>query len=596
VSQLATKNVVVKSPLNLRRFMPLFGVASLGLVWGGFELYHTDRVLPGVTAAGVDVGGLTQLEVVQALRDAKLAVPVVAVQAGDQTMRVQAAELGWRLDFDGMAQSAFQIGRDGEFLDNLAKRFGGDKNVPLAAKVDPKTFRNRLSSLALPFEVAAKDAALVLTQNKYVIREDQDGQGVDFENAVQAFRTNPLLTNLELSITDVSAAIQANSLAELANQANSILRPLKLAYPTPNTGKALARTLTVAEVANLFFVEKTGLRLDEKAIGETLRAVSNRFDQDPRDARYARQGANLVRQASKDGYALDMVEAKKVMAEAILDPNLLDVQLPVAITKPKVSTESIPDPKTLTLLSSSSTRYYGSSRERVMNAAIAVAKLDGYVVPKGEVFSFNGAVGEISAETGFVEGLIISGGRTQKGVGGGVCQASTTAFAALYKAGLPIVERNQHSYKVRWYDDVLGLDAAVYYPSLDLKMRNNTPGPIVVRASSNGASMNIQLYGVSDGRKVGVSSARVLRRTPHPPARTIFNSSLPAGTSKQVDYAVDGYHVNVVRTINGQSEGLYTVYRPWQAIFEVGPSLRPRVTNNVSRVNTSTVKPANAVR
>ena len=596
MSQFATKNVVVKSPLSLRQFMPLLGLTALGLAWGGFELYHTDRVLPGVTAAGVAVGGLTQPEAVEALRDAKLAVPVVAVQAGDQTMRVQAAELGWRLDYDGMAQSALQIGRNGEFFDNLAKRFTGNKSVSLAAKVDPKTFRTRLSSLAAPFEVAPKDAALVLTQNKYVIRKDRDGQGVDFENAVQAFAANPLLTNLELNISDVPAAIQAESLSELANQANSILRPLKLAYPTPNTGLGLSKTLSIAEVANLFFVEKTGLRLDEKAIGETLRLVSSRFDQTPQDARYNRQGANLVRQASKDGYALNLIEAKKVLAEAILDPNLPEVQLPVAITKPKVSTESIPDPKTLTLLSSSTTNYYGSSRERVTNASVAARKLDGYVVPAGENFSFNGAVGDISPETGFVEGLIISGGRTVKGVGGGVCQASTTAFAALYRAGLPIIERNQHSYKVVWYNDVLGLDAAVYYPSLDLKMRNNTPSPIVVRATTVGASMTVQLYGVSDGRKVAVSKARVLRRTPHPPAKTVFNSRLPAGVSKQVDYAVDGYNVNVTRTINGQSESLYTAYRPWQAVFEVGPTFRPRVTTNAPRSNISTVKPAKAVR
>jgi hypothetical protein len=108
--------------------------------------------------------------------------------------------------------------------------------------------------------------------------------------------------------------------------------------------------------------------------------------------------------------------------------------------------------------------------------------------------------------------------------------------------------------------------------------------------------MTVQLYGVSDGRKVAVSKARILRRTPHPPAKTVFNSRLPAGTRKQVDYAVDGYNVNVTRTINGQSESLYTAYRPWQAVFEVGPTFRPRVLTNASRSNTSTVKPANAVR
>ncbi len=590
------KPVIKTTNKNTRVWMPLVGIAALGTAWGGFELYHADRILPGVSAAGINIGGQTSSEAKATLQAAKLAAPVIAVQAGDQTLRVQGPELGWRVDYDGMVAGAMQIGRSSDALGNIAKRFSGDKNVVLAAKVDPKTFRNRLSSLAEPFAIAPKDAALVFTDNKYVIRQDKDGQGVDFENAVKAFSANPLLTNLELNISDIPAQIQAESLQTLANQANSILRPLKLTYPTPSAAQALAKTLSSAQVANLFFVERQGLRIDEKAIADTLRGVSSAFDQEAADARYYRQGGQLLRRPSKDGYALNLGEAKKLLATAILEPNTPEVQLPVVVTTPAVTTKSLPDPKTLALLSSSTTRYYGSSRERVLNAAIAANKLDGYVVPAGDTFSFNEAVGEISRATGFVEGLIISGGRTAKGVGGGVCQASTTAFSALYRAGLPIVERNQHSYKVRWYDDVMGLDAAVYYPSLDLKMQNNTPGPLVVRASTSGASMTIQLYGVSDGRKVGVSRARILRRTPHPPTRTIFNSSLPPGVSKQVDYAVDGYNVNVVRSINGQAESLYTAYRPWQAVYEVGPSFRPRVRPAASRLRTnsnrSTVRPA----
>jgi vancomycin resistance protein YoaR len=593
VSQTAIAKTANQTKPN-RLWMPLLGVAVLGAGWGGFELYHSQRILPGIVVAGVPVGGMTQDEAVQALRDAKLPIPVVAVRAGDQTMRVQAAEFGWRMDYGGMVDSAYAIGRDAGLFENIGKRFMGNKSVALSAKVDPKTFRSRLSSLAQPFAVVPKDAALVLTENRYIIRPDVDGQGVDFENAIKAFRNNPMLTDLELNIQDVPATIQAQSLEELATQANSVLRPLTLTYPTPSQGRTNSRTLSSADMANLFFVEKTGLRLDEKAIADVLRAVSSRFDQAPQDARYVRQDGNLVRRPSVDGYALDLAAAKKSLAAAVLDPNLAQLPLPVVVTQPKVSTESIPDPKTLAVLSSSTTRYGGSSRERVLNAAIAANKLDGYVVPQGEVFSFNGAVGEISESTGFVEGLIISGGRTQKGVGGGVCQASTTAFAALYKAGLPVVERNQHSYKVRWYDDVMGLDAAVYYPSLDLRMTNNTPGPIVIRASTSGSTMTVSLLGVSDGRKVAVSKARILRRTPHPPAKTVFNSRLPAGVSKQVDYAVDGYNVNVVRTINGQSESLYTAYRPWQAVFEVGPSRVRPATVRPSTQRPNTLRPAAA--
>jgi vancomycin resistance protein YoaR len=590
---------VIRPSVNRRVIWPIAGVAALGAAWGGFELYHSNRALPGVVAAGIPIGGLTLPEAVAKLRSAKLEPPVIAVKAGQQTIKVLAPELGWRADFEGTVKTAMEIGRNSDFITNVSKRFDGNKTADLQAKVDPKTFRNRLDALAKPFEIPAQNAALVLASGQYTIRADKTGRGIDFENAVKAFQTNPLLRNLELTVTDLPAAIKQADLEELKTQANAVLRPLKLIYPAP-TGKApLSKTLQQNEVANLFFVEQRGLRIDEKAVGETLRGISNSFDRDARDARYVRQGGAFVKRESRDGYAMDIATAKKELRTAILESNTAEVKLPVVITPAKITSASIPDPKSLTLLGSSTTRYYGSSFERVTNAAIAAAKLDGYVVPAGETFSFNEAVGEISRATGFVEGLIISGGRTAKGVGGGVCQASTTAFAALYRAGLPVVERNQHSYKVRWYDDVLGLDAAVYYPNLDLRMKNDTPGPLLVRSTSKGATMTVQLYGVSDGRKVGVSRPRILSRTPHPPARTVFNGSLPFGARKQVDYAVDGYRVTVGRSISkpsgANSETLFTNYRPWRAIYEVGPTYRAPVIPRANRVSPASSAPIRTV-
>jgi vancomycin resistance protein YoaR len=90
---------------------------------------------------------------------------------------------------------------------------------------------------------------------------------------------------------------------------------------------------------------------------------------------------------------------------------------------------------------------------------------------------------------------VISAGRTVKGVGGGVCQASTTAFRALYKAGLPVLERNQHAYRVHWYDPLIGLDAAVYQPSLNLRMQNDTSGPLLIRTETLPGRTTVRVYG-----------------------------------------------------------------------------------------------------
>ncbi len=583
--------------MNPRLLLPLAGVAALGVGWGGFELYHAPRILPGVVAAGVPVGGLTPAEAAARLKGQPVKVPVVRVKAGDRTLNLNATELGWHPDFAATSQIAYQIGRDGNVLENFGRRFTGNKSLPLSVKVDAKTFRNRLESLAEPFQIVAKSAALVFADGKYLIRSDVSGRNLDFAAAVGQFTADPSLTELNLTVTDVEASTKKADLEPLAAQANAVLRPLALQYTPLGTPKNFTRTLSTSEVANLFFVKRDGLEVDKKAVAAVLARVSNAYDQDAANARYVRSGGSLNKRPSRDGYKLDVTSAQKLLEDEVLRPEATAVVLPVIVSKPRISDDALPQMKNLKLLATGYTRYYGSPRARVANVSIAASKLDGYVVPAGQQFSFNDAVGEISAETGFVEGLVISAGRTQKGVGGGVCQASTTTFNALYRAGLPVVERNQHSYKVHYYDDVAGRDAAVYYGALDLRMTNNTPGPLLVRASTSGSTMTVQVYGVSDGRKVTLLPPRTLSRTPAPPARTVFNASLPAGVRTQVDWSADGYLVTATRVVTDasgakQSDTLTTRYRPWRAIYEVGPSraVRPavKVAAPVSRKPAST--------
>jgi vancomycin resistance protein YoaR len=558
--------------------LSLTGVAALGLGWGGFELYHAGRILPGVQAAGVNVGGLTVEEATSKLQASSLNVPVIRVSAGAQSTNVNATELGWRADYTATAQAAYQVGRDGAALENIGKRFTSGKSVDLIAKVDPKTFTARLETLAQPFEVAPKPAAIVFADGRYVVRADQSGRGLDFSTAAKAFADDPTLTALRLEVTDVPASPTKADLQPLAAQANAVLRPLTLRYTPLETGDTVRqRVLSAGEVANLFFVKRDGLSVDKTAVSAMLKRIANAYDQDARSARYVRGGGGLQARAAQDGYALDLKAAQSLLETEVLRPETSSLNLPVKVTKPLIANTDLPQMADLKLLATGYTRYYGSSAARVANVTIAAGKLDGYVVPAGDNFSFNDAVGEISEETGFVEGLVISQGRTTKGVGGGVCQASTTTFNALYRAGLPVVERNQHSYKVRYYDDVMGRDAAVYYGSLDLRMKNDTPGPLLVRASTKGATMTVQVYGVSDGRKVSLSAPRILSRTPAPPPVTEFNAALPAGARTQVDWAVDGYVITAARTVTraggaAQTDVMTTRYRPWRAVYQVGPA------------------------
>ena len=142
--------------------------------------------------------------------------------------------------------------------------------------------------------------------------------------------------------------------------------------------------------------------------------------------------------------------------------------------EPAVNMHKIDQMGVKELVAQGTTSFKGSSPDRVHNITIASKSVDNSVVPPGVVFSFNQAVGDVSAETGYKDLLIIWGDRTAIGVGGGLCQVSTTVFRAAYYGGFPFEERWNHGYVVGWYGQP-GLDATVYTPDVDFKISATPP-------------------------------------------------------------------------------------------------------------------------
>ena len=126
--------------------------------------------------------------------------------------------------------------------------------------------------------------------------------------------------------------------------------------------------------------------------------------------------------------------------------------LPGQVITPTVSSKDLPALGIKELIGTGTSTFVGSTQERATNIRVAANLLNGAVVPPGGTFSFLNTMGGIDEAHGFVEGYVIAAERTTRGVGGGVCQVSTTAFRAAFWSGLEIDERNQHSYRVGWYE------------------------------------------------------------------------------------------------------------------------------------------------
>ncbi len=216
---------------------------------------------------------------------------------------------------------------------------------------------------------------------------------------------------------------------------------------------------------------------------------------------------------------------------------------------------------------------------RIHNVILASSKFNGVLIPKDKIFSFNDTVGDISALTGYQQAYIIKGGKTVLGDGGGVCQVSTTLFRAALNGGLPIVERWAHAYRVGYYenDSKPGFDATVFAPSVDLKIKNDTPASILIQTEvdENNNLLTFKLYGKKDNRKVETSQVTLYDVQPPPPPLYQDDPTLKKGQTKQVDFAAAGgkaYFMYKVTYPNQESKEkkIFSAYQPWQAIFLQG--------------------------
>jgi vancomycin resistance protein YoaR len=239
------------------------------------------------------------------------------------------------------------------------------------------------------------------------------------------------------------------------------------------------------------------------------------------------------------------------------------------------------------LVASGTTYFAGSSPARVHNIEVAAEKFEGVVIPPNGIFSFNKVVEDVTGANGFEDSLIIWGDRTAVGVGGGVCQVSTTVFRAAYAAGLPIVERYNHGYVVSWYGEP-GLDATIYTPSVDFRFRNDTGSYLLLEpvVDGTGGTITFNLYGTKPDRVVTIGEPVITDIVEPEPAIYRYDETLGYGEKEQVDWEQNGMTSKVTRTIleNGEtrSETLTSVYQPWRAVYLYGPGVDVPATPTAS--------------
>jgi vancomycin resistance protein YoaR len=576
-----------------------FFVAIIGFV-AVTRLAFLGRTLPGVSVAEAAVGGRPRPEI-EALLGQTLTYPQtgrIVLRDGTRVWTAAPAELGAVLDIPSMAGEALSVGRRGSFPQRLNEQldswFRGQTLSPILV-VDQRGAASYLAELALRIDQPQIEASLSVNGLDVEVQPGQIGRRLDMPAAMAA--VSAALSTLHDASIDLPVRETPPQILDVTQQAavaRAILsQPLTLtaegAGPWVFDAPALAQMMRFNRVS-----DDQGTRyvvgLDPVVLMDFFAPLAPELERSPENARFifnddTRQ-LDLL-QPAVIGRSLDL-ESTLEAIDAGLASGQHTLALVFDTTPPAVGDTATAAELGITenvLMASygiqgASTYFYGSSSERIQNITTAAAAFHGLLVAPGETFSMADHLGDISLDNGYAEALIIMGNRTIKGVGGGVCQVSTTLFRAVFFGGYPIVERHPHAYRVGYYEQGTGspgpgLDATVFVPLVDFKFTNDTPYWLLMETYIYGNQLLWKFYSTSDGRTVEWSSDRS-NKVDAPDDLYRENEDLPKGKIVQVDYHADGLDVVVVRTVQRGGETLYqdrikTHYLPWRAIYEYGP-------------------------
>lgn len=452
--------------------------------------YGQDTAMPNVSAAGVDVSGMTAQQAEQAVEAELSTEGMTMSRAVELRCGEYVGYLGsesFRVDAASVAQAAVERGRE-NFLtaggSYLAHLLGGGGEV-----------RAQQCSLTPGGEEELERQIRAAEGELGIVPGSENDYLLDVEDAKLT-----LVKGHTIRCVDRQAAREA-----VENAFLTILRQGAVPDGKPT-------------MVNLISTQQDPVPPDFQAIHDEVYCQA-------KDARLVKETG-----AVEEGTA--GVDFGVLMAQAAY--NAADeggtVVIPLTVTRPAISKEELERVLFRDLLGEGTTKVTGSAN-RKSNVKLAASACNGVILLPGEVFSYNGTTGSRTADKGYLPAPVYVGSKSEQEVGGGICQPSSTIYFAVLHTPLEIVERHNHTFSTGYVTD--GMDATVYYGSLDFQFKNSTGYPVKIVTESydkNGARyLTVKLYGTNADGRYAKSESTVYDLV-YPTTSYVADSSVPQGT------------------------------------------------------------------
>jgi vancomycin resistance protein YoaR len=543
-----------------------------------FHFIYAKKIIPGVHLGVVNVGGKTFAEAKKLLTDH------VTSQKNDLTLKlddkkylINSEDISLKYDIDNSVSRAFEVGRTGHLLNDSKDKIAGlFKPLVVATFFDynDEVLSKKFSIIKAEVNSEAENASVIVEDNIVKVTPSKSGRKVVDDGLYDVVMS--AYGNANFSQTDVPIKIVVPGVKE--EDINALLTEIRKIVMNTLTVRFrdLSWVLGTEQLIDMFEVRKNGqieLGISEPKLEAFMDSVAQSVNQLPRGLVTGMDGEKVTEFViTTEGRETDLKAFADVFKKAYFngDP---DVEVPV------ISISGPADPQKYgiySLLGEGSSKYAGSISSRIHNLTLAAERTSGVLVPPGGIYSLNNAIGEISAATGYNSAYIISKGRTVLGEGGGVCQTSTTLFRAVLNAGLPVVSRYPHAYRVSYYeqDSGPGLDASIFQPSVDFQFKNDTPNYILVQSYPDPAnvSLSFRIFGTPDGRVVEMTDPVITSQSAPPAPFYQDDPTKPKGYLSQVEHASWGATVKFTRVVKRGGETIsddtfVSNYQAWRAVY-----------------------------
>lgn len=568
------------SPEPRRRRWPWLALGGVAATVAALSVvsyaYAGDRVPHGTSVAGVDIGGL-DAEQARAKLSARLAIAAarpVTFTYDARAFDVDPSTGGLSLDVEQTVDDA-GAGRSWNPLRLLRVLTGPDRDVEPAVDVDQAALTEAVASIADAVNATKAEGGVRFEGTRPVITQPVVGVTVDQATAIAAAADAYLSDDpqVDLPVREVSPSLTGSELRNFVDDraAEVVATPLRLDLP----GQTLVlRPLQFAPALS-YAVESGELvpRVDAEVLIRRTRSTLARIRDKPQDATLVLRAGKPVVVPGRPGVTVEAGEIVDAVLSRAKEPSTQSVEVGTSTAPPAVSGRDLGRLGVKEEVSSFVT-YFPYAEYRNVNQGRAAELIDGTLLEPGDLFSFNGTVGERTEENGFTTGYIISNGVFAEDLGGGVSQVVTTTYNAAFFAGLTDVTHTPHSFYIDRYP--LGREATVAWPSVDLKFRNNTPYGVLIHAwvvpstSASYGEMHVQMFST----KYWDITAGVSDRYDYTSPRTRYD---PSDTCV-ANTGYGGFQVDVYRYVRrvGSSDLLrketdHVVYTPSDTVICSAP-------------------------